>query len=68
VALTLRRDTTTVRRDDGGLVNAGPIPINRGGRLGSKCRWIESLNDKPHAYEQLPQTTRNRVDRKQIEP
>ena len=36
---------------DGGLANADPTAIIRGGRLGSKCRWIESFNDKPHAYE-----------------
>src|SRR5215213_3879995 len=52
----------------GGLANVGPTAIIKGGRLGSKCRWIESFDDKPHPYEQLPQATRNRVDRKQIEP
>src|SRR5215204_2415377 len=42
----------------GGLANAGQIAIIRVGRLGSKCRWIESSYDKPHPYEQLPQAAR----------
>jgi len=43
VALTFRRDTT-VRRDGGGLVNARQNAIIGVGRLGSTCRWIESLD------------------------
>src|SRR5215210_8412326 len=54
--------------DGGGLANAGQNAIIRVGRVGSKCRWIESFDDKPYPYEQLPQAARNRVDRKQIEP
>src|SRR5215211_5078162 len=52
----------------GGLASAGQNVIIRGGRLGSKCGWIESFDDKPHPYEHLPQAARNCVDRLQIEP
>ena len=49
VALTLRRDTTTVRRDDGGLLNARQNAIIGVGRDGSQRGWIESLDGEPDA-------------------
>src|SRR5215208_8185767 len=61
VALTFRRDTT-VRRDDGGLVNARQNAIIRVGIQGSNCRWIESLDDEPDAKRQLPSELRDYRD------
>ena len=45
----------SVRRDDGGLLNARHDTIIRVGRQGSNRRWIESLDDQPDAKRQLPQ-------------
>ena len=70
MALHLRRDTLTVRRDaGGGLLNARQYAITiRVGRLGNERGRVESFHDQPHPYEHLPQAARNRVDRLQIEP
>jgi hypothetical protein len=50
----------TVRRDDCGLVDARRNAIFiRGGRQGSHCRCIESLDDQPDAKPQLPNELRD---------
>src|SRR5829696_2671706 len=61
VALPLRSDTT-VRRDDGGLVNARQNAIIGVGRDGSQCGWIEPLDDEPDAERRLPKGLRDRGD------
>src|SRR5919112_5330246 len=63
VALPLSRSDTTVRRDDGGLLNARHNAITVGvGRQGSNCRWVESLDDQPDAKRQLPNELRDDHD------
>src|SRR5918994_2294372 len=59
VILPLSRSDTTVRRDDGGLVNARQNAIIGAGRQGSNCGWIESLDDQPDAKRQLPNELRD---------
>src|SRR5918994_3399678 len=58
VILPLSRSDTTVRRDDGGLVNARQNAIIGGGRHGSQGRFIETLDDEPDAKRQLPNELR----------
>jgi hypothetical protein len=49
----------SVRRDDGGLLNARHDTIIRVGRQGSNRRCIESLDDQPDAKPQLPNELRD---------